>query len=173
MAFLSDRIICLRAVEPQDATAMWEMEQDSDQWIHNTMAAPFSFHNLKEYAENYDADPIRAGQLRLIIESVDSKNILGCIDLYDISPLHQTAFIGIYIKPEYRKSGMGRRAVYLLEKYAHNLLNLHQLGAKIMQPETASVRLFESCDYVLRGTLPEWYKVGKHRIDLLIYTKML
>lgn len=173
MKLLTDDAIRLRAVEPGDAFVMWEMEQDSEQWIHNGMAAPYSLHNLEEYAQNYDADPIRASQLRLIIERIDDKSVIGVIDLYDISSIHQTAFIGIYIQSEFRNNGYALKSISLLEEYCRMLLNLHQLGAKIMSDNVVSKSLFKKAGYSARGVLPEWYKSGEARQDLLLYSKIL
>ena len=171
MKLLTDDIIRLRAVEPDDALIMWEMEQDSEQWIHNGMGAPYSLHNLEEYANNYDADPIRSGQLRLIVERIEDKSIIGVIDLYDISAIHQTAFIGIYIRPAFRNNGFASKSIFLLEEYCRLLLNLRQLGAKVMSGNNGSIRLFERAGYELRGILPQWYKSGKTLSDLMLYTK--
>lgn len=173
MRLLSDDIIRLRAVEPDDAVAIWIMEMDSEQWIYNGMAAPYSLNNLIEYSRNYDSDPFKSGQLKLIIEKIEDKAIIGTIDLYDISSLHQTAFIGIYIDSNYRNKGYALKAITLIEEYCLNLLNLHQLAARIMSTNTASVMLFKKAQYTLRGTIPEWYKSGKTRPDLLLYSKIL
>lgn len=173
MKILTDNTIRLRAVEPSDAYPMWEMEQDSEQWIHNGMAAPYSIHNLREYADNYDADPVRAGQLRLIIEHAENGTIIGVIDLYDISALHQTAFVGVYIKPEFRRKGYALKSLALLEEYAYKLLNLYQIGAKVMGDHSQSIRLFEKARYTARSILPDWFKSGNRRIDLIIFTKTL
>lgn len=173
MRLLSDENIMLRPVEPGDADVMWEMESDSEQWIHNGMAAPYSLHNLKEYANNYDADPIRSGQLRLIIESTDTKEILGAVDMYDINPLHRRAFVGIYICCEFRKSGYALKALKLLEDYAFKLLNMHQLGAKIISKNKGSIKLFKKLGYNFIATLPDWYKSGNNWQSVHIFIKNL
>lgn len=173
MKLLEDNDIRLRAVEPEDARSMWEMENDSEQWIHNGMAAPYSLQNLEQYANTYDADPIRAGQLRLIIERIEDKTILGAIDLYNVSAIHQTAFVGIYIFPPYRNKRYALKSIVLLEEYCRLLLNIYQLGAKILSDNKVSIRLFENAGYELRGGLPEWYKSGKTRMNLLLYSKIL
>ncbi len=87
--FLENEIIKLRPVEPEDAETMWIVESDSEQWMQNGMSAPLSRQNLTDYALSYDADPVRAGQLRLIIESKPEKGIIGIADLYDISVQHR------------------------------------------------------------------------------------
>ncbi|MDE6071861.1 MAG: GNAT family N-acetyltransferase [Muribaculaceae bacterium] len=173
MTFLENNNIRLRAVEPSDAEEMWKMECDSTQWIHNAIAAPYSLRSLREYAENYDADPIRSGQLRLIIETVDSNAISGIIDLYDISAFHRTALLGVYVKQDFRGKGYASQAIDLACSYMKNLLHFHQIGAKIMGTNKASVSLFEKAGFIHRGTLPEWYVSPDKRADLLVYSKLL
>jgi len=170
MRFLEDDDIKLRAVEPADADMLWLAETDSRQWIENGMSAPFSRENLRQYASNYDADPIRSGQLRLICETREG-NIVGIVDLYDISSINRTAFIGIYIFEEYRKHGIAHKCILLLERYARMLLNLRILGAKISETNRESLNLFESAGYKRNGILHDWLMAGDNTCSLIIYTK--
>lgn len=173
MRFLEDDILRLRAVEPEDADMMWRVETDSRQWQDNGMSAPFSRHNLREYAENYDADPIRAGQLRLVIEDKNEGKPVGLIDLYDISASNRTAFIGVYVTEDYRRKGYARKALDLTGIYAGTLLNLRILGAKVSSANRVSRHLFEKAGYSLSGELPGWLLNGKEQNSLLIYTRRL
>ena len=63
MSFLQGENITLRALEPDDAVAVWRMECDSDQWLLNGISAPYSLQNIMDYIAGYDADPYRAGQI--------------------------------------------------------------------------------------------------------------
>lgn len=172
MKFLENDNIRLRAVEPADAELLWEAENDSRQWLDNGMSAPLSRQNLKNYAENYDADPIRSGQLRMICENKNGK-MVGIVDLYDISAIGRTAFVGIYLFEKYRRNGYAAECLSLLESYARMLLNLRILGAKISETNTNSIHLFENSGYELRGTLPDWLLAGTKSKALYIYTKTL
>ena len=171
--FLENEIIKLRPVEPEDAETMWIVESDSEQWMQNGMSAPLSRQNLTDYALSYDADPVRAGQLRLIIESKPEKGIIGIADLYDISVQHRHAFVGIYIFPHVRRSGLALASLDLLERYAFNLLNIRHLVAKVMEDNAASSNLFEKAGYVYRGELPEWYQTGNEFRPLKILSKII
>ena len=146
--FLENEIIKLRPVEPEDAETMWIVESDSEQWMQNGMSAPLSRQNLTDYALSYDADPVRAGQLRLIIES-------------------RTIF------PHVRRSGLALASLDLLERYAFNLLNIRHLVAKVMEDNAASSNLFEKAGYVYRGELPEWYQTGNEFRSLKILSKII
>lgn len=171
--FLEDDKIRLRAVEPDDVAIITYIERDSTQWLSNCMCAPLSAQMITDYALSYDADPFRAGQLRLMIESKDSRNVIGVIDLYDVSAQNRNAFIGIYIIPLYRKQGYAFEAISILEKYAFYLLNLRNFGAKIVYNNKESINLFKKAGFTHSGTLPNWIQMGMEKGDLLIFTKNL
>lgn len=133
---------------------------------------PYSKRNLREYAENYDADPIRAGQLRLVAEFIKGE-VFGLVDLYDISPTGRTAFVGIYIMEPHRNRGRAIKVLRLIEDYARRLLNLRIIAAKISETNVASVAMFESAGYVRQGDLTDWLLSGTDTHSLYIYTKRL
>ena len=171
MKFLENDKILLRAVEPDDYKLLFEVENDSSHWNENGMMAPYSRHNLQEYALNYDADPIRCGQLRLMVESKQDSALFGVVDLYDISILNRTAFVGIYILKAYRDKGIARETLELVETYARILLNLRVLGVKISEINSKSIDLFANCGYEKAGELKSWILRGKETYNLYIYLK--
>lgn len=169
----SDRLH-LRAVEPSDADFMYDVENDSDAWKYSDTVAPISRSLLRDYALNYDADPFRAGQIRLIVSRNDDNLPVGIADLYDINPGHRRAFIGIYIRSCARGSGYGTEAVGLIEKYASDILHLLRLGAKTAADNTNAVRLFEGKGYEKQGVLKDWLlkSDGSHD-DLILMSRSL
>lgn len=177
MEFLKDDLIRLRAVEPEDAEEMWEIETDSRQWYDNGMMAPLSLFNLRDYARRYDGNPFQAGQVRFIAQMLDSATekytTFGVLDIYDISPTRRTAFIGIYVKECFRGKRLASRALDIAEQYTGKLLNLRILGSKVSSKNKSSQALFESHGYELAGTLKDWLMSGNKMADLLIYTKPL
>lgn len=173
MIFLEDENIRLRAVEPEDASSLLDIENDTAQWIENGMSAPYSFKNLREYAAGYDADPIRSGQLRLIIASKADGKIAGIVDLYDISATSRTAFIGIYVCSNHRQTGTAAAALKLLEVYSRQLLNLRVLGVKIAASNEVSKQLFSNAGYTYGGRLGGWLLSGRTETDLLFFYKNL
>lgn len=170
--FLCADKLRLRAVEPADAHLMWEVESDSSQWLLNGMSAPFSCDNLLQYATTYDADPFRAGQLRLMAE-LEGNGIIGIVDLYQISAVHRTAYVGIYIMPQMRGKGYGKMCLRLLEDYASSLLNLRILAARVAEENHASTALFEKAGYSLAGTLHNWLQSGNNTLNVRLYEKQI
>lgn len=173
--FLKKNDVYLRAVEPCDANKMLIVENDSSQWINNGMMAPFSYNHIKEYASNYDADPYRAGQLRLIIESKNKcdNSFIGIVDLYDISANFHTAFVGIYIVPEHRNFGYALLALDLLEDYVRQILNIRILASKISDNNFESIELFYKSGYKKTGELPDWLMSAGEVHTVYLFTKKL
>ncbi|MDE6444418.1 MAG: GNAT family N-acetyltransferase [Muribaculaceae bacterium] len=171
---LHSKRLHLRALEPSDADFLYEVENDHEAWRYSDTIAPLSRKVLREYALTYDADPFSAGQLRLIISEEGNNNLVGIVDLYDVSSRHLRAFIGIYICTDFRKKGYADETIRLVEEYAHNTLHLHQLGAKIDASHTQAVNLFRDLGYKLIGTFEEWLSTPDgHFTDMLIMTKKL
>ncbi len=162
----------LRPVEPADADFMWCVESDSLQWVQNSLVAPYSRENLLSYAQNYEADPFLAGQLRLIISDHNGER-LGIADLFDLSPQHRTSKIGIYVLPQFRKTGVAIDALRLLEYYSLHILNLRQLCAEIVDGNDISMHLFLKAGFEWSGTLKNWILSGKNTFSLHILQKEL
>lgn len=175
---LTGERIQLRAVEPDDAWALWEMETDTTQWLFNGMMAPFSMRNIKEYALSYDPDPFRTGQLRLIARMRQlhgnwGKDVVGMADLYDISAHDRNAWVGIYVRPGFRDQGYAMEMLAIMERYAHHTLNIRTLAAKVVQGNEASLNLFKSARYIKRGGLLNWMEIDSRSCDVYYFQKNL
>ncbi|MDE6273292.1 MAG: GNAT family N-acetyltransferase [Muribaculaceae bacterium] len=163
----------LRAVEPQDADLFYRAENDMEAWDHSDSLAPFSMHLLREYAENYRADPVTDGQLRLIIEEKENRQTIGILDLYDISFIHGRAFVGIYILPELRRNGYALEAIEVGVAYARRRLGLRILGAKILANNYGSIELFHKANFLKGGTLPDWHISDGCSVDMFIVYRFI
>lgn len=169
---LSNDKMTLRPVEPEDAEFMWCVESDSLQWVQNSIVAPFSRENLRQYARTYEADPYLAGQIRLIVTRNDNTR-MGIADIFELSPQHRTAKIGIYILPEFRNSGIALEALRLIEYYSFHLLNLRQLCAEIVDGNDVSMNLFLKAGFEWSGTLKNWILSGNNSFSLHLLQKEL
>lgn len=171
--FLEDEVIRLRALEPEDSDILYDCENDTTHWLLNGMGAPLSRKLLQDYAEHYDADPIRSGQLRLIAVGKESGEPVGIADLYNIDPAGRTAWIGIYIMKSKRGNGFASHSITLLERYAGGLLGLRALGAKVAENNLGSMRLFLENGFEKNGRLPDWIRGHEGYITVEILTKAL
>lgn len=146
--------IRLRALEPEDAELLYNADNESSAVICSDMSAPLSLELLRDYAATYDADPYRAGQLRLVAETDVA---VGLLDFYDISARDRHAKIGVLILPEYRGFGLGKALVEAAKAYAWGRLGLESLLALVHSDNPVSLRLFFNAGFEDCGLLRRWH----------------
>ena len=150
--------IKLRAIEPSDVEFLYQMENNAGEWDYSGNIQPFSHHTLLRYIDNEANDIYANRQLRLVIEDTASHHPLGMIDLYDYEPRHARAWVGIMIKPENRKKGIGLLALKQLADYCRHMLHLRMLLSEISENNTASQSLFTRGGYTHIATLPRYFQ---------------
>lgn len=159
--------LTLRAVEPEDAEMMYEAESDPAAWRYSDYLAPMSREMLREYSLTYDADPFRAGQLRLIIDLDGSP--AGILDFFEISARHLRADTGIYILPEFRGNGLGVRALELAKDYCKVRLGLHQITASVATGNKEAMTSYLKAGFTSTGKRTDWLRTptGWEDVELL------
>lgn len=165
----TDRI-SLRAVEPGDADFMYEVDNDSSAWAYSDTIAPLSRKMLRDYALDYDADPLRCGQLRLIVTENGTGRPVGILDLYEISPLHRRAFTGIYILKDFRRTGYAIEALRQVADYVSRHLRITRLWARIPAANFASAELFRKAGFSQEASLHGWFDAPGPEADLHIFS---
>lgn len=169
---LKGKRIALRALEPEDLTFLFEMENDEHIWQVSNTQAPFSKYLLKNYIEQSHLDIYQAKQLRLIIEEQSSKNTLGMIDLFDFEPQHKRAGLGIVIHPSHHKKGFASEALEMMISYSFDHLGLHQLYANISSSNEASIGLFEKHLFKKIGVKKDWTFYNNTFNDEILYQRI-
>lgn len=161
--------IYLRAIEPSDATKVLIWENNPENWRVSGTEAPYSLHQLLDFIN--DRQTFRqSGQQRLMICKLADKEAIGTIDLYDANFKHGHANIGILIgEVSETRKGYALEALGLVESYAKEILNFHNLSATILEDNYPSIQLFEAVGYEMIGVRKEWFLDKKKRIDERIY----
>lgn len=173
MTNLNDKVILLRALEPADAELLYEWENAPDLWQFGDRRAPLSLTQLRDYVANYDADPLRAGQLRLMVSLVATGETVGAVDIFDVDVLNGRASVGILIAAGQRGRGYATRALKLLARYCRDSLSLHQLWCTIAAGNHASRGLFTKSGYKVCGHLRSWLRTADSYEDAYILQKFL
>ena len=159
--FLQSSLIRLRAPEMGDLDYLFHVENDTREWMVSVCKVPYSRFQLQQYIETNAHDLYVDKQLRLMIERVDDRQVVGIVDLFDYSPANHRAEVGIVIDREWRGKGVGREALSLLCDYAEHMLDLHQLYVYILEDNISALRLFESCGFERVATLADWVYYDK------------
>ena len=147
-------MLCLRKIEPSDLPFLYQWENDATMWSDSDTHNPLSRHELRQYIESSMGDIYRDGQLRLIID--DEGVTLGCIDLFDFDARNRKAAIGMYIAPNMRGKGFGKKSVELLLDYVFDFLKLKMVYAIIGVKNHSCSRIYESLGFVPSSILKAW-----------------
>lgn len=162
--------IYLRALEPEDLSFLYEIENDETLWEVSHTQAPYSKWLLKNYLENSHQDLYEAKQLRLAIAGKQTNDLLGLIDLFDFDPQNNRVGLGVVVKdPQQRNKGIGKEAVGLLIDYVFKHLNLHQIYVNVAVTNGASIKLFSNFGFQLIGVKKQWNRTGAVYTDEALY----
>lgn len=159
--YLHSALLNLRAPELADLDYLFHVENDTRQWMVSSCKVPYSRFQLQRYVETNVHDIYADKQLRLMVERVEDKQLVGIVDLFDFSPADHRAEVGIVIDPDYRDRGYGREALALLCHYAEHVLDLHQLYAYVFEDNAPARQLFASCGFSEVATLKDWVFADK------------
>lgn len=162
----------LRAPEPEDLECMIQFENTTALWEVSCVTGPYSRFYLKQYIESNKNDLYMDGQLRLMIESSE-KQVVGIIDLFNFSPFHNRAEVGIVVAEAFRNQGVGQLALELLMTYCFHYLGIHQLHAFIDVTNSTSRRLFQMCGFEECAYLKDWMRTGQTYRDVVMVQRLV
>lgn len=166
--------ICrLRALEPEDLDRMYGWENDTEVWRVSGTVAPFSRHTLSRLIDEQRFDIYATRQLRLVIEATKDDTAVGAVDLFEFDPQNLRAGVGIIVAPPYRRRGLAADALRTLERYAVEVLRLHQLWCSVGADNKASLALFAKAGYTECGRRREWILTPDGAIDEVLMQKIL
>ena len=161
--FAHNENIIIRAAEPNDATLIYNWENDRDIWRVSETYMPYSLYQIEQFLMNNDLFSMR--QIRIMIERNNDNTCIGCIDIYDFDPIHMRAGIGILIQKDYRKLGFARQALELIIHYCFNTLMLKQIYCLIDVLNNDSIKLFTNIGFEQCGLRKDWIKTPNGFID--------
>ncbi len=170
---LTDGIISLRALEPEDVDILYGWENDTDVWDDGATLAPFSRALLQDYVTNYEPDIYKARQLRFMIVKTESGEAIGTVDLYDFDPRNQRCGVGILIATPHRRNGYAAAALKILSTYCGRHLGFHQLYSIAGVDNIASRHTFQSAGFKVSGRLRSWIRNGRSYRDAYVMQLLL
>ena len=171
MNLIKNDILSLRAVEPDDIDALFEVENNLELWKYSNRSQPYSKDLLQNYISNAHKGVFETRQVKFTVANLNNQPV-GFIDLFDFEPLHRRAGVGIILKKEYIGKGYGRTAIKLVGSHAKEYLNIHSLFANIEADNKKSIRAFESCGYRQVGLKKAWNFYQDQFHDEYLYQKI-
>lgn len=160
-------MVRLRALEPEDLELLYCIENDQRLWQFGSTTVPYSRYALHEYIANASGDIYTDRQVRLIMENGQG-DVVGIADLFNFDARHLRAEIGLVVKQEYRRHGYASAAVGQLERYAFDVLHLHQIYAVIDAANETTLSIFRKHGYTESVRLKDWLFDGRCYHDAII-----
>lgn len=187
--------ICrLRAVEPADVELLYVWENDPAVWSVSGTTAPYSRECLERFVEQQRFDIWQTRQMRLMIEPLcrcERRELqsgaaagveaaggtvlapVGALDLFEFEPLHRRAGVGILIHDvNQRGRGWASDALAVAERYAREVLGLHQLWCEVGVENTPSLALFRGAGFETVGVRRDWVWTPRGYRDAVVMQKI-
>lgn len=172
---LKSEDVRLRACEPTDLLLMYSLENDSSVWQSTAASQPISAKALRDYIFHSQSNIYHDQQLRLTIDWRHNNEWtgVGFVDLFDFNARHLRAEVGIGLKKQFRRLGIAKQALALMEQYARDTLFLHQLYAYVLDSNIPSKQLFLSRGFVCVASLKDWVRTHNSYASTLFFQKIL
>lgn len=169
--FIKDDTITLRCAEPEDAELIYRWENDRDIWRVSGTHVPYTRFQIEQFLlSNNDLFSLK--QLRLMIDLNETRESIGCIDIFDYDGINLRAGIGILIEKAFRRQGFAKSALALCTEYLFNELLLHQVYCSIDEANPESQQLFLGQGFELCGKRKDWLKTSEGFLDVIEYQLM-
>jgi ribosomal protein S18 acetylase RimI-like enzyme len=139
--------IAIRRVLPEDAALYRVVRLEGLQ--HHPEAFGASFETERAQADAFFAERLAGSE---VLGAFGSGELLGTVGLRVLPGLkeaHKGQLWGMYVRPQARQAGVGRRLVNALLKAARSRVELVQLS--VWQANTAARRLYESFGFIEYG----------------------
>jgi RimJ/RimL family protein N-acetyltransferase len=170
---IGERLL-LRHPRPEDADAIaegfrqdpsmgamlgLEPEHENAEWLRGTFA---SEHDDDEHRMSY----------WFVMEDRASGALVGEIGLVGISRPNRRAGLSVLVLPEFRRAGIGRDAIELLVRWAHDELDLHRVELHTLPENVAMQRLAEAAGFRREGILHDYSFERGRFMDNVVYARL-
>ncbi len=160
--------IYLRAAAPDDYLEI-------HQWFNASDPQAQSCHSIRvispeEKVKKMQKKEPRDDEGRFAIVEKENHRLVGEIAYFHMNMLNRAAELGYLIAPEERGSGYAKEALQLLIKYLFLDLNLNKVYAQTASFNKGSIKLLESLEFKLDGTLRQHHYYKGDLYDALLYS---
>lgn len=154
------------AAEENETSYRWFMATDPQSQtcheIHLTTPENYAAR-AKERAPNKTSG-------NFVIVRHEDNQLVGKIRFFHLNMLNRSAELGYLVGPEFHKQGYGKEGLRLLLGHLFNELNLNKVYAQTGSFNKASVKLLESLNFKLDGTLRQHHYYKGDLYDDLVYS---
>jgi RimJ/RimL family protein N-acetyltransferase len=166
---LTDDRVSLRLGSEHDIPEILIAYQDDPQ-LHLRLGEerPPSGAELGRRLERAAAERTRGSRVTLTILVAGGDDCRGRIDVHHLNWEHARAELGIWVAPQLRGRGLGRRALRLAAGWLFDACRLERLAILTEPDNEPMLRAARAAGFVTEGVLREYGRERGRRIDLAI-----
>jgi RimJ/RimL family protein N-acetyltransferase len=165
---LIGKTVYLRPAEPDDLklTYQWFLKADpqSQSCRQIILATP------SQAAEKAQSKEPSANRGEFIIVTIEENQPVGKVVYFELNMLNRSAELGYIVDPAEQGNGYAGEGLRLLINYLFNQLNLNKVYAQTATFNKPSVKLLESLDFKLDGTLRQHHFYKGDLYDDLVFS---
>ncbi|HEQ98177.1 MAG TPA: N-acetyltransferase [candidate division Zixibacteria bacterium] len=160
--FIKGKKINLRRLHRADAISIQKYANDPEVTRFLFTPYPYTLEHAYEFIRMSHRMHRRKSGFSFGIEHKDRREIIGLIGLYHVDTTHKNAEVGFWLGRDYWGQGCTKEAMNLILKYAFNEIGLKRVFARVMHPNTVSLKLLESIGFKREGAMRKAiYKDGR------------
>lgn len=160
MTTLTQLGLKLRPLERNDLHFVHQLDNNSHimrYWFEEPYEA------YVELVQLYDQHVHDQSERRFILES-DDGDMVGLVELVEITHIHRRAEFQIIVAPAAQGRGYAERATRLAIEYAFCVLNLYKLYLYVDKENHKAIHIYQKCGFVLESELKsEFFVNGVYR----------
>jgi RimJ/RimL family protein N-acetyltransferase len=153
-------------VSPHDAKVRILQEPDAEAYAELRREAlldsPLAFASSPADDVAGDIDAVRAllrrGPESVVLGTFDDRRLIASAGLYrdrHVKAAHRAHLWGLYVRPSYRRQGLGARVVRAVLRHAESLPGVDCVELSVSSEAPGALRLYESLGFRTWGTEPD------------------
>lgn len=160
-------MIEFRYLTPEDAGEWLRLRLEALQGDPEAFSASFEEYqplSLEEMRKRLGFDTKDA----FVVGAFEEERLLGCAGFYrdrGLKSRHKGRIWGVYVTPEKRGGGVGRRILEMLLERGRTLEGVQQILLSVTATQAGAIRLYRSVGFTSFGLEPRALKIGDRFVD--------
>jgi ribosomal protein S18 acetylase RimI-like enzyme len=157
----------IRILTAEDADQWWRLRLEALESDPEAFSSSIDEHHrlsLQDVRDRLGSGP----QDSFVVGALQDGRLAGMAGFYrETGPKtrHKGRIWGVYVTPEKRQGGIGRRLLQRLLERARAMDGLDQIHLSVTTPQAAAARLYRSMGFEPFGVEPRALKIGGRYID--------
>jgi len=168
--FQGEQVYLIAPDPEQDAGLFAEWMRDSEfvRLMDTDPPRLLSIDKHKEWLEKDVVDEQKSDEIFYLIRTLHDERKIGLIGLDGIRWVHGDACVGIGLgERDYWGEGYGTDAMFVLQRYAFDVLNLHRLSLTVFDYNQRAIRSYEKAGFIVEGRARQYLNREGQRYDMI------